>query len=669
MDKGIEKNQIWKQWEQHKAYIGAKNYPKVFDESVSFYEGKQWNDKLNELNIPQVVFNVIKMIIDNKASNVLSTPFAVHFRSSQQSNEKVDLFNRFDKFIWSELNHDLLNRKLVNDGFIKGTFAIHYFWNEDMLGQRGLYRGSIQAEVLDPLFVAVSNPKEKDIQKQKWVMVASRMEVKKARSICQFKDRLELIKPDDELKSLDNEIEQENDIATSMVTVLTKYFRKDGEVYYQQSTQGTILTEPIPQNPLLKVKELKKNSEFEENGEDSEPYGIDEGMAKTQSGEIDENYEDDEKFYLYPIEMGTLTPSDKSIYGLSDVYPIIMAQKMLNVYFSTIYKKSLDDVFPKWIAKKGALQDEITGEPNEVITDYSVGNGWGIQKVEGSQYSNGQLGLADTITEFTKAVSNSRDVLQGDSVGANMSAIAIQSLQAQAEKPIAQQREGFMYSLRKMARIRAQFYKFYYEEKDFAYEMDDIDYEVSLEQNQYDVKAVNRTASATFNGAEFRNTPILIQVDVGRGTKFDAITAQETINNLFLNGNIDKMDSDKLEMYLTLIDDNILPYKDNIKALMRKQRQSEKAQLQLANQQLTQQLEMTVAQLQQSQMYNERLTQEFKTKIDVSNEKLKQTESAYKNANDTLLKLMPLLQGNNQASNKTSSGEVETKPISETQNY
>ena len=627
---------FWNEWESYKTFLSNKNYPKVFKENVDFYEGRQWGSN-PVFDIPPVVVNMVRAIIDVKSSNILATPFSVNFRNGNAEMESnTQKLNNFDKAIQKELNHDLINRRIVNSSEIKGVFCLHYYWNEDKHGIKGLYKGGLQAEVLNPLWVAVSNPYETDIQKMEWTIVGTPMKVNKVQKMAKdeglSQEDIEMIRDDglDDLPNAEKDFSVE-DQKKQRCVVLTKYFRQNGEVYVQRCTKSVMLGKAKPLNPNITRRELEKAG-----AESKDEYKIDPESAAIQDN-ILSNELDEEVWNLYPLEMNALTPSDNSIYGLSDATGLIMLQKMLNISFSTTYKNSLDNVFPKYIAKEGALQQEITGEPNEIITDHTRGGNWGIQKIEGTPQSNAQVGMPATIMEFMKTISNSRDVLQGDTVGANMSAVAIQSLQVQAEKPIAQQREIFIQSLVRMAKIRLLFYKFYYKNKEFTYDLDDIDFEEALEKANG--QKVNRSNNEEFNGSDYLGQVYDIVVDVGRGTKYDAITAQETLNNLYLNGNIEKMDSDKLEQYIMALDDNIFPYKEGLKRLMRKQRQSEKAQLQQQVEQLTNALQQQQIELQKYAVYIKNLKDEFTGKLNTQNEIIKNKDSNLKEAQDILAKI------------------------------
>ena len=627
---------FWNEWESYKTFLSNKNYPKVFKENVDFYEGRQWGSN-PVFDIPPVVVNMVRAIIDVKSSNILATPFSVNFRNGNAEMESnTQKLNNFDKAIQKELNHDLINRRIVNSSEIKGVFCLHYYWNEDKHGIKGLYKGGLQAEVLNPLWVAVSNPYETDIQKMEWIIVGTPMKVNKVQKMAKdeglSQEDIEMIRDDglDDLPNAEKDFSVE-DQKKQRCVVLTKYFRQNGEVYVQRCTKSVMLGKAKPLNPNITRRELEKAG-----AESKDEYKIDPESAAIQDN-ILSNELDEEVWNLYPLEMNALTPSDNSIYGLSDATGLIMLQKMLNISFSTTYKISLDNVVPQSSAKEGALQQEITGEPNEIITDHTRGGNWGIQKIEGTPQSNAQVGMPATIMEFMKTISNSRDVLQGDTVGANMSAVAIQSLQVQAEKPIAQQREIFIQSLVRMAKIRLLFYKFYYKNKEFTYDLDDIDFEEALEKANG--QKVNRSNNEEFNGSDYLGQVYDIVVDVGRGTKYDAITAQETLNNLYLNGNIEKMDSDKLEQYIMALDDNIFPYKEGLKRLMRKQRQSEKAQLQQQVEQLTNALQQQQIELQKYAVYIKNLKDEFTGKLNTQNEIIKNKDSNLKEAQDILAKI------------------------------
>lgn len=642
MDNDRQTCRLWKMYEQHRNYISKLNLAKVFRQSRDFYDGNHYSGlDVNDIELPKVVFNVVRMITDNKTSNILSTPFKTIFTSNYDSYVAVNMFNEFDKFIWQELNHDLLNADLVMDGIIKGSFAIHYYWSEETLGKKGTYKGSLQAEVLNPLDIAVANPKEKFIQRQKWIMYPVVMEIGKVKQLCDEGVDKELIIPDDEqiekdIKSHDDYIDNDS----RKCTVLQRLFRIGGEVYKELAIKQTIISKARPLNPNLTIKLSEKAIKNE--AVDSEPYEIDKELSRVGDSDLELTDYDDDKFYLYPIEFGTLTPSDNSMFGIGDVYSLIMPQKMLNIYFATIYKKSMDDVFPKWLAKEGALQQEITGVPNEQIVDHSTGSSWGIQKIEGSAYSNGQLQLGQTIVDFMKMASNSRDVLTGEAMGANMAATAIQALQAQAEKPIAQQRERFMFFLQRCAKIRMQYYKFYYEEQEFSYDKDEADYEYELEQNKYDGNKVSKTINSVFNAKEYKNVVFNTTVKVGRGTKYDAITANESFNNFMMNLG-QNLDSDHIELWLAGQDDNIFPNKNKVRAIIRKQRESEKAMI---TQQLTQAnatIEQQQLQIQQAKAYIEALNNEFTNKLGVANEKIKTTEENYVRANELIAKLSSIV--------------------------
>jgi len=110
---------------------------------------------------------------------------------------------------------------------------------------------------IDVLDFAVSNPRLKatQFQKQKWVMVRKREEVKAVRAMVKDKKLHPLIQPDNiDVGEWDDTQPEITD--SGMVTVYIRFFRIDGEVYFTKETKNVVLCQPTPLNPYV-VYEMK----------------------------------------------------------------------------------------------------------------------------------------------------------------------------------------------------------------------------------------------------------------------------------------------------------------------------------------------------------------------------------------------------------------------------
>lgn len=140
-----------------------------------------------------------------------------------------------------------------------------------------------------------------------------------------------------------------------------------------------------------------------------------------------------------------------------------------------------------------------------------------------------------------------------------------------------------------------------------------------------------------FNGNDYINAAFDIAIEAGQGTRFSEIMAADTLNTLFLNGGIQNMSPDVLEQYMTLMPDSFMPFKADLRVIIKKQQMSENSQL---KQQL-QQMQTLVTQaidyakglevkLGMSTEYANNLQKEFGNKINMANEVIKKYQTQQK---------------------------------------
>ena len=391
----------YKRFQDGLTYLGSKNLLTQIPKNVDFFEGKQWAEVTeNTKHIPRPVFNICEKIVENKLSNILGTPIKLNFRADFDE-ESTEQFTKFASYQAKEMQQDWFDYLACLDGLVKGTYVYYNYWDENAVGRQGVAKGGMRCEVLDPLNVVVSNPRQLDCQKQEWIIIRDREPIEHVKSLCDSKEKAELIATDELETQYSNDIEQVDDC---YVTVYTRFFRKNGEVYFEKSTKEIDLHDPRPMNPnLVRKKEEKQEKDKEEEEK------IDNEIIANQDSNLEENntFEDsaDEqyKFYLYPIEIGTLKPREKCIYGQSEIETIIPNQQAVNFQFSMILLNSQSLGWGKWIVKKGALQGQkITNQPGQVLVDNSPGNINGIRQAEGQQFSSGAFDVANQIVELTK---------------------------------------------------------------------------------------------------------------------------------------------------------------------------------------------------------------------------------------------------------------------------
>ncbi|MBQ4030470.1 MAG: hypothetical protein II625_01835 [Bacilli bacterium] len=534
---------FWGDWENGLAYQNKLNLKETCETCVDFTEGRQWAQATERTkNMPRPVINIIEYIVNGKKANILSSKISTVYKPLVYDQEQAALaaegasaFTNFSTHINKEIKQEDLDNQAILDGLIKGSYIFHYFWDREKKTGMAKYDGGLNGQVIDCLSVVFANPKQKDEQKQKWIIIQSRENVETLKAIAKKNGitaaEMELIRPDDDSEKNYDVEEQEGE---EYATVLTRYFRKNGEVYYTKSTKHMIVQEETPLTPdagkvTIKVDEEGKTNEDKEETEQDAPERL--GFKMT----------------LYPIVVGSYKEREKSIYGRGEVEELIPTQKAINFNYAMMQMASQNMGFPKVVQRPRALQGkQITNAPGEVLTDYSPGFD-GIKYLNPPQFSSTPLNVADKLIEITRTVTGATEVANGEVLGANMSGSAIVALQTQAKVPIEDMQKRFWRVHEKIARIWEQFFKAYYRF--------DVPYIVETDNGQ---------ESSVFNGSMYQNIDFETTIDVGAGSAYSESLSINLLEAALQRGDI------TFDDYIDLYPETAMPFKAKLKEIRKK---------------------------------------------------------------------------------------------------
>lgn len=573
-------NDVWKDFEDAKEYQSIEQLPSKFKENRNFYNGIQWaKPTKNTMHLPRPVFNICELIVENKVSNVLGSPVKLNFIG--ENHQDTSMFTRFAEYQQKEMGQEALDEKACEDGAILGTYVYHYYWDGEAKGRRGNYEGALRGQIIDPINLLVANPRDDDIQNQEWIILVSREMVKNVKDMADEDVDKSLITADEEPSANEYNYEEQND--SDLCTLLTRYFRKDGEVYFEKIVKGTAIHKPRALNPTINEQELIRKEKEDLNVEESPDTEI-----------VENDNFDDFKASLYPIEVGQWKSKNNSIYGRGEVEGIIPNQKAINFEYAMELLNHQELGWGKILVKPSALKGQvIDNTPGQVITDYSTGNNWGITRMEGAGLTAAATQLIPSMVDLTRSCTNSAEVLTGEVLSKDMSGVAISQLQAQAQKPIAKIQRRFWRSKERIGKILEQFYRLFYEDTYFTYDLtlDELGEKEEENRRNGGNAKVQRTQAAKFNGKDYDGKYFSVVVEAGAGTKYSEIMAMDTLNTLFMNGGINNMSTEQLEQFIALYPDSAMPYKAELRAIIRKQQNSELGQLKQVSQAQAQQIE------------------------------------------------------------------------------
>lgn len=463
--------EIWKQYQKGIDYqnrIGLRANLPTF---VDFYEGKQWPAPTkNTKNLPRPVVNIIKMICRNKKAAIVSAPVRIVYKSHDKDVD-TSLFNGFAEWVQKDMNQESYDKEGIEDGTKKGAYFFHYYWDTDATNAKGSKVGALRCELIDPLNIFFENPCQLDEQKQKWIIISTRMNVDAVRAMVKDESLKAMINGGSDSENPYNSKEQEED---QLVTVLTKYFRRGGEVYCQKCTKDVLLGEAFSINPSINKSTL----------------GFDEDEPNVASPDRPDENIGNTRAFLYPVVVGCYEKKDRCIYGLGEVEGLIPNQKAINFNYAMSLLNIQEVAWGKYIALPGALKGQtITNVPGQVLIDYS-GTGTGIKKMTEQAIQSAPVNVADALIGLTRSVSGASEISTGE-ISGGLSGEAIALLQSQAKLPIDDLRGNFLLVKAKQGKILAQFLKLYYFDMPF----------VMLKPDTEEEYEERRFSSSTFTSA------------------------------------------------------------------------------------------------------------------------------------------------------------------------
>ena len=584
MDRAEDLTELWKDYENGLSYQMNSGLSKKIPQFVKFYEGDQWAAPTkNTKNLPRPVVNIIKMICRNKKSAILSVPVKIVYKAEDMSVD-VEAFNNFAEYIQKEIGIDALDKKAINDAVVKGSYFYHFYWDSEAKGKDGLAEGGVRCEIIDPLNIFFSNPAETDEQKQEWILISSRENVKSVRAKCDPGVDKESITGD----AADSKYEDIEQDGSELCTVLTKYFRKNEEVYCEIATKRCVVRKAFPITPDL--TSAKKQLGFSE--EDAPNNDIpDSDLEKARvEGRI--------KAELYPIVAGVYELKNNSIYGIGEVEGLIPNQKAINFNLAMALLNNQEMAWGKYVVMPGALKGQtITNEPGQVLTDHTA-TGNGIKKLGEQAIHSQPVQLVETLTELTRAVTGSTEVMTGETLGTGMSGAAIAQLQSQAQLPVEELRETFWLVKEKQGKVLAQFFKLFYRDKEYSYTQEvDVDQEgrivdpSMLIQNESYANNVHKEEvrlTDVFNGENYQDMEFSVIVEATSGTKASAAGDINILDLLLKQGSI------SLDAYIKAYPDDALSNKSALLKSIEEEKQN--------------QIKMLTANLQQAELKIQELT-------------------------------------------------------------
>lgn len=679
-------------YQKDASYKSSTNLIRYIDEAQNFYDGNPYKNKPNK-GFVKVSMNICSLAAQIKASKICGTPIYLTFTAEDASYDCTGL-RQFDEYNCNKLKMKTQNYQAALNGFVNGTEITYQPWDEDDTTYKGIYKGGLRIEHIDPRNFAVENNYlNQSIQNQKWVMFWDDYDVEALLDMVEGKDKAEIEKKrklllgGDMSYGADSYMKQEH-INHKLVTMFTRFFRVNGEVYFMCSTEKVNLFEyPHPLSKKVGKKVIKdlvdnyRKKKLAERDEDKEAnqaeeiidYDIDyEDLIINSVDSVDyteEKYTNDkEKFSLYPFAVYEPHKQNRSFWGRSDIKGLMPLQLAMDYALSMTLKCAENNAYNKIFAKEDALGDQIiTNEPSQVIYDHSsFTNGWGIKMAESQPLPNGLIEFSEKLFGLGRTIYGFSDVMDGTVTNQDMSGYMLQQMIKQSNTTIEQQQQLFWEYQEELASIRLLYYKHYVDEARYTTELSEDEYQaqeqtrdqllnnlgngmpigdVPIEQSMQDLsKQPSKYKVGTIKNEDLVGHSFDISVDAIQGLADSKLVEQQTWDNLILNGGIQNIDPTLLSLYLQAAP-NISPRtKAALKNVVRNLEQRETTQLKQQLQELMQKTQQVMGYAQQLEAqtgyqsnFLKNLQSEFSTKINAQNQIIngltKQLDKVYQEQN------------------------------------
>ncbi|MBQ3531447.1 MAG: hypothetical protein IJA05_05960 [Oscillospiraceae bacterium] len=241
MKKITDPKKIWNEYLDGENYHQQIKLHETVKKNEEFYEGEQWKG-VNAPDLEKPVINIFKRAVTYLGSQIISNDVGINiepFSSSGELSEICRILTEQVNRVVEITKAKTKNREIIKEAAITGDGAL-YAWFDPEKGKFG----EIELETIDNEKVLFKNPFEHDVQKQKSFIIVKRIMLEDAKELAKAngvsEEEINRIQPD----SRGDYSEEKKDTGKSFVTVLLRFWKEDGAVWFSESTEDVFIRKP-----------------------------------------------------------------------------------------------------------------------------------------------------------------------------------------------------------------------------------------------------------------------------------------------------------------------------------------------------------------------------------------------------------------------------------------
>ena len=498
----IRETPIWTLYEKGRNYHRKTGIYVDTDRNYNFYNGNQWaGAKLGD--VEPVQKNFIKSIVKYKCAVVHDNLYAINYSSQNYENREFretaericKMLNRYANNVWEKDKMDFKGRRITKDGAINDEGIIYVDFDKEKLLPLN--------EIVKKNDIYYGNENDDDIQSQPYILLRKRMPVPNAvdlaLSLGMSKKKTQFIIGDTD--NFEESGEASKVELDNMVTVVYKFYKKDGTVHFSVATRWVDITE-------------------------DEDMGIS----------------------LYPIAHFNWEEKEGSARGEGEVRYLIPNQievnrtevrRVLTVKYQAYPQKVVDVskiANPQALNTVGGLI-KTNGQPVDDV--HKV-----VGTIPPAQMSHDVVKLQEDLINVTRDLAGAGDTATGQVNPESASGRAILAVQQASEAPMTEQKESFKNFVEDLARIWLEYLIIH--SKDGI----NLEEEITDESGMETVQIINVPQYA------LEQLQATVKIDVTPKGVYDKFAQEQTLENLLMNGmfNVNKLA--EFKAYVKALDDD-----------------------------------------------------------------------------------------------------------------
>lgn len=514
--KEIVETPIWKLYEKGRAYHRQTGIYYDSDRNYRFYNGDQWDGvKLGE-GVEPIQKNFIKPIVKYKVAVIHDNLYAIVYDSLNFANSAFrktaerycKMLNGYAARIWEQDKLDFKGRRVTKDAAINDEGIIYVnFDREKMMPVN---------EIIKKADVYYGNENDDDIQNQPYILIRKRMTVLGATELAlaegMSEDKTELIIGDND--SFDESGDAAKIELDNMVTVVYKFYKKDGTVRYSISTKWVEFCSDIDTGLTL--------------------YPIAHFLWEEKAGSA---RGEGETRYLIPNQIEVNRTEMRRVFTVKlQAYPSKIVDQTKVANMSEINKVG------GVIKTMGATVDDVRKV---------------VGTLQPAQMSPDVKQLQDDLITMSRELAGAGEIATGDVNPESASGRAILAVQQASQQPMTEQRESYKAFVEDLARIWLEYL--------IVHSANGIDLEEEITDpitGQTSIQLIKVPQTAL---VELKAT---VKIDITPKSVYDKFAQEQTIENLLVSGFFSPQRLPELKAYVDALDDDSVAPKQKLKGII-----------------------------------------------------------------------------------------------------